>query len=354
MNKYKITTSTYAFEADTYGESKGIMLFLTEDGSKFYDCFLVEAHEDTDRNATDWSVWSFYMTRDDYDEIIDRVGIDGAAEHIAENGLYSDRGCSCTTDSLDDIIENLEETATTEIADIVRRHFGGISYVAKQIPVAEQIDPWDEWASDAYEGWVITGNPSLMPHGETDLEWETATGWAGYDNPADALRAIAEWMRRNNQGEYADDINRVLENGGIYTGFALNPFIMGLARFVLDFYSNSNRVDREDLLAGYMTIITGTAYAHKTIRGYVQREWNECYYPVREEKSVSLCEAYYFNHVTQFRVTGNGADGLIYSVMDDTREEMKKALADQLYCDPEEIEMHCITDSHIVYDYETF
>ena len=122
----------------------------------------------------------------------------------------------------------------------------------------------------------------------------------------------------------------------------------GNERTSLYTYFSQFRIGKDDVAytaAKILSIQYGYKWRSVTLRGCCQGDWQECVYaePYYDEDELEKIESLYFNTGTEYEIVKNGSDDssdilYLYTTSWDTAKK-KKEIADELGCQPDEIEM---------------
>ena len=178
-----------------------------------------------------------------------------------------------------------------------------MKYIAKQVPPEEQGNPMDfyvnfsDYMEYEFPGVILTGNNDFNKYG-TDAFWRV------YDalEYTELFDVIKHW--KDMKGYYKNITDAIMthlwpENKKKYS----TREIRRLKELIVDYQYCSCR-DEDDIICKVLEIVTGHKYANCTIRGCVQGEWQEVYYPCDQYDRYDLnrLEADYFGYVDQWEV----------------------------------------------------
>lgn len=101
--------------------------------------------------------------------------------------------------------------------------------------------------------------------------------------------------------------------------------------------------DRHDEIAKVMTILSGEKYATASLIGYCQGDIVHCIYPVAEwsKDRLDALETEYWNGGKGYRITTEDDDeGFCVYFTQNSDDEIRKEIASECGCEPEEVEVN--------------
>lgn len=223
--------------------------------------------------------------------------------------------------------------------DIFNQKYTGFVAVCVQVLPEHQTSPFD-WAEDFEDGFpgvIIHGNKEFKSMGTT--EWFTTLFdrmYYGFGDIQDILEGNDGYYKTPEQ--YINDYFPKIYGDKKYS----SEDILYITKTLQDL-ETAKRDEQEELILKLMFMMTGQVYNCTYIRGCVQSEWQEIYYPVEQYTAANIryIEACYFNTGTEYMVYEVDMEGRIdedegysdYCITYNIKEE----LAEHVGCKPQAI-----------------
>ena len=221
-----------------------------------------------------------------------------------------------------------------------------MKYIAKQIPFDMQVSNFDYSRNE--DNYIIYGNKEFLKCTNDLFDHALSVLDYGYlHEDIDNLPYTANFTEYRNIIESYFPI--VYHDKTQYRETDYTDNEIDIIRHIVKQYDYSGKSNQRDLIAQFLTVLTGKQYEHREIHGTVQGEWNVIYYPVNDyaDDQIRFIEIEYFNTGSEFEVyRENDIDNSEFVYIhdyyndDEIKNELTKYYID---CSVNDIEIHHFT-----------